>query len=90
MRTDHLEILIHSYPQIPDRTNYILNNDKKNPIYDLTKIGSGLEKQGVDYLAIPCIIAHYFYDELSRAIHIPIVHLIHEIRQYLEKNKFNA
>lgn len=84
---EHLEIFIHSCPQIPDRTGYILDHHKENPIHDLIKVGQGLEKQGADYLAIPCITAHYFHDELSQAIHVPIIHLIHEVGQYLERKQ---
>lgn len=87
---EHLEIFIHSCPQIPDRTGYILDHHKENPIHDLIKVGQGLEKQGADYLAIPCITAHYFHDELSQAIHVPIIHLIHEVGYYLEKNQIQC
>lgn len=87
---DHLEIFIHSCPQIPDRTGYILDHDKANPVYDLIKVGQGLEKQGADYLAIPCITAHYFHDELSQVIHVPIIHLIHEVGSYLERKKIHC
>lgn len=83
---DHLEILIHSCPRIPDRTGYILNHHKKSPVSDLIRVGQGLEKQGVDYIAIPCITAHYFHHELSSAIHVPIIHLVEEVSQYLQRN----
>jgi len=87
---EHLEVFIHSCPQIPDRTGYILDHHKENPIGDLIKVGQGLEKLGADYLAIPCITAHYFHEELSQAIHVPIIHLVHEVGKYLEKKQVQS
>ena len=36
---EHIEMLIHSRPQIPDRTNYILGLSDKNPIPDMVQVG---------------------------------------------------
>ena len=80
---EHIEMLIHSRPQIPDRTNYILGLSDKNPIPDMVQVGRALEDQGADLIAIPCITAHYFYGELCREIDIPIIHIVSEIRDYL-------
>lgn len=80
---EHIEVLIHSRPQIPDRTNYILGLSDKNPIPDMVQVGRALEDQGADLIAIPCITAHYFYGELCREIDIPIIHIVSEIRDYL-------
>lgn len=87
---DHLEIYIHSCPQIPDRTSYILDHNQENPVHSMIEVGIGLKNQGVDYLTIPCMTAHYFYDELSRAIQLPIIHPIYEIGEYLEKKKIRS
>ena len=84
-RTDqeHIEMLIHSCPQIPDRTNYILGLSDEDPVPDMIRVGRALADQGADLIAIPCITAHYFYRELSRGIPIPIIHIVAEIRDYL-------
>ena len=29
---EHLEMMLYSYPQIPDRTAYILNHHENNPL----------------------------------------------------------
>ncbi|MCD7807722.1 MAG: amino acid racemase [Erysipelotrichaceae bacterium] len=83
----HLEIILHSCPSIPDRTEYILDHTKNNPVPKLIEIGQELENLGVDYIAIPCITAHYFHDEMSKYISIPIIHLIQEVKSYLIENK---
>jgi len=75
---DHMEILIHSKPSIPDRTDYILGRSKENPLNMMSEVGENLVLAGADYLAIPCITGHYFYENLSKRIHVPIIHMIKE------------
>lgn len=80
---EHLEIYLHSCPRIPDRTEYILDHRKPSPILELIQVAKKLEAAGVDMIAIPCITAHYFHEELSQAVDIPIIHLIQEVRNYI-------
>lgn len=87
---DHLEVIIHSCPQIPDRTEYILQNQQENPLNKMKEVAQGLENQGVDLLVIPCITAHYFYHELITYVHKPIIHLVEEIAHYLKKNHIQS
>ncbi len=83
---DHIEILIHSKPSIPDRTAYILDNSKESPQPLLIDIGKELASMGVSHISIPCITAHYFYDELAREIPVPIIHGIRETVETLKVN----
>lgn len=87
---EHLEIFIHSCPQIPDRTEYILDHHKDNPIDGLINAAQGLQSQGANILALPCTTAHYFYDELSQAVHIPMIHLINEVCDYLMRKSISC
>lgn len=82
---DHLEILLYSYPQIPDRTAYILDHQKDNPLPYLKNAIKQLDNGNVDYIAIPCITAHYFYDELRTYSMIPIIHLVKEAIAFLKR-----
>lgn len=75
---DHIEILIYSKPSIPDRTSYILGHSKDSPLKYMADIGKELAKMGAEHIAIPCITAHYFYDELSGEIPVPVLHGISE------------
>lgn len=85
-RTDqeHIEVLIYSKPSIPDRTDYILGRSSDNPLQSMIDIGRTLVSMGTDYIAIPCITAHYFHDALLEGINIPIIHIIKETAQYLK------
>jgi aspartate racemase len=74
---NHLRILIYNNPKIPDRTAAICN-DGENPLPALITSAKLLEQAGVDFIAMPCVTAHYFYEEIQTALHIPILHIIKE------------
>lgn len=83
---EHMEINIISRPSIPDRTGYILGRNNDNPLPHLVEVGKTLEEMGVDYIALPCITAHYFHEELTNMINVPIIHVIKETVNYLKEN----
>ncbi|MDD2579627.1 MAG: amino acid racemase [Eubacteriales bacterium] len=86
---DHLQVMIHSHPEIPDRTRYILDPDHAvSPVPALIEAGRMLAALGADRIAIPCITAHYFYDQLSTALPIPVIHLVGETVRYLRNQSF--
>ena len=80
---DHLEILIHSVPQTPDRTAYILGESTESPLPKMTEAGLGLVRNGAEVIAIPCITAHYFHDDLEEALGVKVMHLPRETAAYL-------
>ncbi|HKL79812.1 MAG TPA: amino acid racemase [Mobilitalea sp.] len=80
---EHIEMIIFSKPSIPDRTDYILGRSLDSPADSIIKIGKSLAALGAEYIAIPCITAHYFHDTLSEKINTPIIHIIKETVGYL-------
>lgn len=82
---EHIEIWIHNCPSIPDRTAYLFDHTKENPVSLMLASGRELSRQGVDIIAIPCITAHYFHEELTRKISVPIIHAIEETVCHLKK-----
>lgn len=74
----HMEILLHSKPQIPDRTRFILGLSRESPLPQMARIGIDLRSQGADLIAIPCITAHYFQRSLEAVIGIPVLNAIEE------------
>jgi aspartate racemase len=74
---DHLQVLIFSNPQIPDRTAAI-RGDGPDPLPALVESAEVLVRGGADFLAIPCVTAHHFYEALQRAVRVPILHLVGE------------
>ncbi len=83
---EHLDMIIYNRPSIPDRTGYILDKSKPNPLPEMIRVGNALARQGAKLIAIPCMTAHYFHRELTRYIEAPIVHAIHETAAHLKKH----
>lgn len=82
---EHMEILMHSKPSIPDRTRYILGLSQDNPAVQMTEIGRELKGMGAELLAIPCITAHYFHEELEKGIGLTVLHAVRETAEYLKQ-----
>lgn len=75
---DHVPMLVYNHSTIPDRTAYILDHSKENPLPVMVEDAKMLERCGCDYIVIPCNTAHYFYDEISNAVGIPVINIIKE------------
>lgn len=82
---EHLDMIIYNIPSIPDRTSYILDPSKDNPLPVIINIAHKLEEQGVEFLAMPCCTAHYFQAELEESLHKPFVNIIRATVQYLQE-----
>ena len=82
---EHIETLIYSKPAIPDRTKYILNRNEQNPVGDIIEVGNVLKNSGAEVIAIPCITAHFFHNEIETALELPIIHAIEETALYLKQ-----
>ena len=86
---EHIEVLLHSKPQIPDRTRYILGLSEENPMPELLAVGKSLTAQGVEVIAIPCITAHFFQKQLEEEIGCQIIHAIEETGKYLKQEQIS-
>ena len=87
---EHLEVIIYNSPSIPDRTSYIFDKSKGNPIPPMISIGEKLKAQGSKYIAIPCITAHSFLKELKKGIDLPIIDMMKETANCLKENKISS
>jgi aspartate racemase len=74
---DHLKVLIFSNPHIPDRTAAI-RGEGPDPLAALVGTAKALIRAGADFLTMPCVTAHHFYDGLQAAIDVPLLHLVRE------------
>ncbi|MDD5949259.1 MAG: amino acid racemase [Lachnospiraceae bacterium] len=80
---EHIPIRMQSIPDTPDRTAYILDHSKANPLPTLLQAGQRLKEQGAEYIAIPCVTAHYFQETLCREIGLPVIDLLSEtVREF--------
>lgn len=73
---DHLPLCLCHAPQIPDRTAYILGRSDRSPLPGIVQAGLSLRAMGADLLAIPCVTAHYFHDEIERRTGLRVLHAI--------------
>ena len=83
---EHLPMIVYNMPFIPDRTAYILDNTKENPLPKMLEVGKSLCAQGVRRIAVPCVTAHYFIEEMEKEIAVPIINGVRETVAHLKEN----
>ena len=79
----HINILISSRADTPDRTDFITGRSKQNPLPVMSAEVDKLATAGADIIAIPCNTAHYFYDGLAEGCNTPILNIIDETTAHL-------
>jgi len=72
---DHIPVIILSCPDIPDRTECILNG-KTSPLPKLVEYLKILENSGVQCIIIGCNTAHYWFDELNKSSSVNLISMI--------------
>ncbi|GKV69661.1 aspartate racemase [Sporosarcina sp. NCCP-2716] len=75
---DHINTIILNDTTIPDRTAFILDGTKSDPVPQLIRDAQLLESLGAGVLAIPCNTAHTFYKDIQGSIGIPLIHMVDE------------
>jgi aspartate racemase len=80
---DYIDILLYSIPSAPDRTLYITGKSGESPLGALIHAGRVLKRQNVTTIAIPCVTSHFFYDDLKKALQVPIINVIEETALYI-------
>ena len=83
---EHLDVIVCHIPSIPDRTGYILDHRRENPLPAMIDYGKKLGAFGAGEIAIPCITAHYFYNTLCTEISVPIVNAVESTVSHLKEN----
>ena len=82
----HLPMIVYNMPFIPDRTAYILDNTRENPLPKMLQIGKALQSQGAACIAVPCVTAHYFMDALESGVDVPLINGVRETVAHLKEN----
>jgi len=72
---EHVPMLVHSVPQIPDRTAAILRGGE-DPLPHLVRGAQKLESIGADFIAIPCNTAHNWHKGIQDSVKIPVLHIV--------------
>jgi aspartate racemase len=79
---EHLRIIIDNNPQIPSR-RLAITRGMESPLPALIASARLLENAGVDFIVIPCNTAHYWIDDLQRAVRVPILNMITGAASYV-------
>ena len=72
---DHIHIIIDNFPQIPDRTAFLLGKGE-NPLPYILESVRLLEKANVDVLCMGCNTAHYFAEDIRNATPLPFISIV--------------
>lgn len=82
---EHVNVLILSDSEMPDRTLAILGSEKdREAVYRrLLADARLLEGAGCTCIAVPCNTSHFFLDRVQEQIGVPILHMIRETARLL-------
>ena len=72
---EHVPVLVHSVPQIPDRSSCIEGHGP-SPLPALLAGLHRLTGAGAEIIAMPCNTAHYWYDQLRGSSGIEVLHIV--------------
>jgi len=78
---DHIPVVIFSNPEIPPRTAAVLGEGASLLPYLLEGVRV-LKEAGADFIVMPCVTAHYFYDQVMAELNVPFLHLVDETVLY--------
>lgn len=81
-----IEMVVINDPTTPDRTSYILDNTKENPINKILEMVKKLEIFDCDLLVMPCNTASYFYKEIINNTSIIFINIVEETVKYLNNH----
>ncbi len=81
----HIETVILSDTQMPDRTAAILSSQGEAVYSRLLADAKTLEGLNCTAIAVPCNTSHHFLPRVQQSIQIPILHMIDETARHLEQ-----
>ena len=81
---DHIDIILSSHATTPDRTDFILGISSDSPLPAMVEDAKSLEVYGATAIVIPCNTAHYFIEEVRRAVHVPVPSIITETARHVK------
>ena len=72
---EHIPLIISSIPDIPDRTEALLNHGA-SPLPVMTDYLHKLEDAGAECIIIPCNTAHYWFSDLKKHCHVDMLNIV--------------
>lgn len=71
---EHVPLLVHDVPQIPDRSSAIAAGSDA-PFLPMLAGLMQLRRGGAEIIAIPCNTAHHWHERLARQCDVPLLHI---------------
>ncbi len=84
---EHISMIVLNHAAIPDRTEFILDASKPNPLPMMIEDAKKLQSAGADYVVMPCNTAHFFYEQIQHNIDIPMLNIIEETVRFARNEK---
>ena len=75
---EHLNFLLSSRADTPDRTDFILGRSQTSPLPVMIEEVRRLIGAGAELIAIPYNTAHHFYEGISLAASVPVINIIEQ------------
>ena len=83
---EHIPVIIYANPGVPERTAAVLGKGP-SPLPKLVEGARVLKEAGADFIVMPCVTAHHFYNEMLREVKVNFLNLVDETVLYaLRKN----
>ncbi|MFT7286116.1 MAG: aspartate racemase [Halieaceae bacterium] len=84
---DHIRMLVDSNPQVPSRIRALIDKTGPSPSPALEAMAKGLQRQGADFLAMPCNTAHHYYPAIAAAVDVPVLNLMQLVSEYVVREQ---
>ena len=84
---EHISMIVLNHAAIPDRTEFILDASKPNPLPMMIEDAKKLQLAGADYVVMPCNTAHFFYEQIQHNLDIPMLNIIEETVKFARDEK---
>ncbi|AIF51308.1 aspartate/glutamate racemase family protein [Pelosinus sp. UFO1] len=86
---EHLKVIVYNNPQIPSRINAIINGTE-SPLKELISSAKLLEKAGAEVLVMPCNTAHFWYQDIQKAVNVKLINMIENTADYVKVQKLDS
>lgn len=74
--SDHLPLIVDMNPQVPSRIAHLIEGRGEDPGPVLAGMAAGLQRSGVQALAMPCNTAHFYAPVIRDAVSIPFLDMV--------------
>lgn len=86
---EHVPLLVHDVPQIPDRSSAIAAGSDA-PFLPMLAGLMQLARGGAEVIAIPCNTAHHWHERLARNCDVPLLHIADAVIEMLAGEKISS